>query len=449
MTDKSLGQFRRAFALDIRSLRLFRVALGALLAWDAFARLVDIQFYYDEQGVLPAWWVIENSMEPIWVSLYLLNPTWEFAFSLHVTTGLIGCLLVAGWRSRLMCFLGFLLLASLHSRNPLVLNSGDTLLRLALLYGAFLPLPEGFRKLDLGTESPPPGRFHLAGVALILQTAAVYGFAGISKTHRSWWLDRDAVDFVLQNREFATSFGLWFGETFPSLLPTLCLLVVAIELVVPFLLLLGPKPRLVALVLLALLHLSFLSMLSLGMFRWSPWVMILALIPSFVWDRGEESDPIEVPTRPIEAGLIVGLLVLVLSHNLLQEVAPESRVKKQLDVPVQLLRLDQTWRVFHPRPPQRWGVMRAVGLIGGEEVDLLSSASLETGPRYRSVRMRRYTLTLLDSRFNPHCERYLHWLLQASGQEFEAAELRYRYRTIPQRGEEPIDGEQILYRLTL
>ena len=61
------------FAVDVRSLALFRVALGALLLADLVVRSFDFRAHYTDIGVLPRWALLQHQS--------------EWYFSLHMTSG--------------------------------------------------------------------------------------------------------------------------------------------------------------------------------------------------------------------------------------------------------------------------------------------------------------------------------------------------------------------------
>ena len=118
------GRWVALISLDLRSLALFRVCLGLILLADLGIRAGDLHPHYTDAGVLRAD---------------------EIA-------------LLVGFYTRAATFLSFVLLLSLHNRNPLVLHGGDSLLRLLLFWSLLLPLGACW-SLDrrLGLEPPPPG----------------------------------------------------------------------------------------------------------------------------------------------------------------------------------------------------------------------------------------------------------------------------------------------------
>jgi hypothetical protein len=59
---------------------------------------------------------------------------------LFIAQFLAALALVVGYRTRMSCFVVFMLLTSLHSYSPWLLNGGDDTMRIFLLWGCFLPL---------------------------------------------------------------------------------------------------------------------------------------------------------------------------------------------------------------------------------------------------------------------------------------------------------------------
>ena len=130
------GKFADLFGLDLRSLAIFRVGLGLLLLGDLAIRAGDLSAHYTDQGVLPRSALTARH----YVSLHFLDGTADFQGALFVLAGLAALALLAGWRTRAATVVSWLLLMSLHARNPMILQGGDALLRLLLFWGMFLPL---------------------------------------------------------------------------------------------------------------------------------------------------------------------------------------------------------------------------------------------------------------------------------------------------------------------
>ena len=116
---------------------------------------------------------------PRYVSLHFLDGTADFQGALFVIAGLFALALLVGWWTRLATAASWFLLTSLHARNPMVLQGGDTLLRLLLFWGLFLPLGRAGRWTAWRRGGRPPGDAEVSAgsAALVLQVCFVYWFS--------------------------------------------------------------------------------------------------------------------------------------------------------------------------------------------------------------------------------------------------------------------------------
>jgi hypothetical protein len=131
-------KFVELFGVDLRSLAALRVAMAILIIADLIRRSRDLVAHYTDFGVLPRTALIEDYSR--WrISLHLANGTWEFQALLFVIAGVLAAALLLGYRTRVVTVASWFMLASLHSRNPALLDGGDVLLRVMLFWAIFLP----------------------------------------------------------------------------------------------------------------------------------------------------------------------------------------------------------------------------------------------------------------------------------------------------------------------
>jgi hypothetical protein len=123
--------FRRE---PVQGIALFRVLISVLLIVNALMLVPDLPHFFGERGVVeynsPGGFQGSNLyyfFKPV-----LSNSTW--ILWLHV---LASVSLLLGFFTRTSAWIGFFTLSSLHYYNPLILNSGDTVLRLILFYLGF------------------------------------------------------------------------------------------------------------------------------------------------------------------------------------------------------------------------------------------------------------------------------------------------------------------------
>jgi predicted DCC family thiol-disulfide oxidoreductase YuxK len=295
----------RAFGIDLRSLALFRAALGGVLLADLALRSVNLRTFYTDLGVVPRDWMM--SLNGPWrLSLYAANGETWFAALLIGVEALAALALLLGWRTRLACVAAFFLHGSLLNRNVLVLFGGDPLIMCLLFWGMFLPLGARWSVDAALARKPLEANAHLswASAGLLLQVLSVYFFSALLKTGRDWWPDGTAVWYALSIDGYATPAGEWLRQ-FSPVTHALTGFVYLLELLgpplalLPYLLAAGvsglaarPAPRLYALadgsrfavlVLLALMHAGFVVFLALGPFPFISLASLTVLTGAWTW----------------------------------------------------------------------------------------------------------------------------------------------------------------------
>src|SRR5215212_6169444 len=116
---------RELFGLDVRSLAVFRVGLALVLIADLAIRATDLEAHYTDAGLLP-----RSAVAPSWVfSPHLLHGSAWFEAVLFLVAGVAAGMLLVGYRTRAATFVSWLLLVSLHARNPVLTQGGDILHR--------------------------------------------------------------------------------------------------------------------------------------------------------------------------------------------------------------------------------------------------------------------------------------------------------------------------------
>jgi len=277
------------FALDVRSLALFRISVALVILMDLYLRAFDLAAHYTDFGLLPRPIAITEYATQGLLSLHFLGGGTLSQIGLFFIAACCAAGLLLGYRTRLMTILSWLLLVSLHNRNPMVLDAGDVLLRLLLFWAMFLPLGATY-SLD-GVLTPPvrafPERVRSIGtIALILQICFVYWFTVALKHDPVWRTEGSAVYYALNLDSFATPFGLWLRQ-FPTVLPLLSFATLIIEAIGPCLLFLPifhVPLRFFAVCMFLGLHIGFALCLDLGIFPFIVGAAWLALLPSWFWN---------------------------------------------------------------------------------------------------------------------------------------------------------------------
>ena len=224
-------------AIDLRSLALFRVCLGTLLVADLLQRSSDLAAHYTDAGVLPRV-AHEAAFGPVatW-SIHLLAGTPFAQALLFLLAGIAALALAAGLFTRTATLASWLLLVSLHHRQPLVLTGGDAILALLLFWSLFLPL--GARWSLDARLSPAVGPIpalvrSAATAALLLQVLLVYLFAALFKLLDPSWQQLTAVEESFGVEGVATDLARRL-VAWPALLRAASLITPTFELVVPWL----------------------------------------------------------------------------------------------------------------------------------------------------------------------------------------------------------------------
>jgi predicted DCC family thiol-disulfide oxidoreductase YuxK len=288
MRAKLARWLRDVFATDLRTLALFRVALGGVLLGTLLQRFGDVAAFLSDDGVLPRDAVAGAANAWGW-SLHFVDGSataQALLLGLHCVCALA---LIFGSRTRLAALLCWVLLASLDARNPLILSGADQLLVCLLFWSLFLPLGARYSvDAALATTAPPADHRHVsvAGAALLVQVLSVYFFSALLKSDAAWWPDGTAVGLALELDRFTTPAGHWLRDNASWAMRPLTFYVYFVELLGPVLAL-SPwgtqRLRHVVLLLLAAMHVGFIVFLSVGPFPFVSLASLTVLVGSRFW----------------------------------------------------------------------------------------------------------------------------------------------------------------------
>lgn len=285
-----LSYFKRVISLDYRSLAFMRIAVGLTLLFDIVQRSRSLLAHYTDKGVLPRSELFRLWNESAFFSLYHINGTELFVGILFVITAVFALMMIVGYRTHLATVVSFVLLVSLHNKNPLVLQGGDVALRVILFWMMFLPLG---RKMSLDvlhgrekTVSNKENYISVAGAAYIVQFVLIWLFTGILKDGLPWTTTLTAVAMALSLDTFTTGFGRWL-KTLPAFLPYLTVVTVFLEKFI-FIFFISPFKtgwvRLIGLILLAGLVFGFNMSFRLGLFGMIMISISIGFLPGIFWD---------------------------------------------------------------------------------------------------------------------------------------------------------------------
>ena len=392
--------FRAAFGLDLRSLAVMRMGLATVVLTDLAIRFSDFNAMYSSSGFAPVELVRESQRTSTW-SLYWLSGSDAWQMSLFAVAAIVAVAMLVGYRTRLAVIASWILLTSLQVRMPLVLNAGDTLLRVALFWSIFLPLGavwslESYRRdkpsglpagLSLKAYANP--FVSAASLALIVQLSLVYWFAGWAKWNDAW-LQEDALGNVFKFGLYGLPLGTALSH-YPTLTLIFSRLTVWFELLGPLMLFIPwqtARLRMIAIVGFVLLHVGIAVTMTVGLFSYAAIAVWLGLLPSEFWNRWPalRLDPAYPGEGSVAragwrkfghyatSSLVLALIALAVYYNVANAIAlrPVNSVDYAIRSTANVIALRQGWGVFG-RPPRRdsWFVYQA-RLENGTLVDLLS-----------------------------------------------------------------------------
>lgn len=274
-----MEHLKRAFSLDHRSVRLFRIALGFLLIVQAINLTREIPRFLTESGLTPLSLVSDSIRDlPVFLLDFYRLP--GAAWILTCLLAASGILLITNKAPRWGSFLACLVLHLLYYRNPDIMYAADHLMRVMCFWSILLPA---------GPSVPGENRFtNFASAGALCQISLLYIFTGLLKSSSDWNVTGNAVYLTLHADLYLRPFGVWMGEHIP--LSVLSLMTVAIlwwermgSLLIfsPFF---TAWTRTIAFIGFSAMHLNFAYSMYVGIFPATDLVFLLLLIPGEFWN---------------------------------------------------------------------------------------------------------------------------------------------------------------------
>lgn len=290
LSQRARSWIRARFTVDTRALAAVRILLGLVLIADLIHRAPAIGRYYTDAGVLPT--AAYHTMSASGLSLHALSGAAGFQWLLFVLTGLLAAAFTLGYRTLPTGIAAWILLYSLHARNPFVLNGGDLLLRVLFLIALTTPLGERW-SLDARrrVREPRNAVATYGTAALLIQPLAVFTSNALIKHGGSTWFAGDGLSVAMRNQPLTTPVGHALTGA-PSLLTVLTYAWVVL-LSASILLLWLPTGRWRAVSALAYIG-AFAGMALTMAVGWFPLVLTAAVIPYLTpsfWDAVEDRWP--------------------------------------------------------------------------------------------------------------------------------------------------------------
>lgn len=362
--------------VNSRPLSLFRLGIALLLLKEALLHLPLNDVFYSDSGVLPraVLWTLPQPHQLSLLSLFDALPDGWMAACLFSVWAVVAFLLLIGFRTRLMTIFNFLIIASVHARNPYLLSGADTLLRLLSFWMIFIPLDHAYtwRSLQkwrlssphpaldspsLNSEREQGGEVNAFPVRLLqIQVALVYLMAGLFKLLGEHWRDGSALSDVLQLGSWLRPTGNWLSANAPDgLLRVTTYLIIALELAFAFLVFAPfwqPKLRYLAIASAALMHLGIALVMTTPLldFVFVFSVSYLIFLPSPI---PTASAP---PRHPLWLLAPAALMLCVFWQNAddLRQLGITGlpALPTPIEALLYLSGLHQNWQLFSPMPVQ-------------------------------------------------------------------------------------------------
>ena len=230
---------KMSLGADLRSLALFRIGISSLIILDLLWRSVTIREHYTDIGVLPSYALMEKFFERWDISLLLINGTLPFQIFMFSVAIFCCLLLMVGYKTRWMSLICWVLLVSVQDRIIIASNAGDTILRMALFWGFFMPWGAKFSidsALNTNPKKLPPQVVSVATAAAMLQLCFMYWFTWALKTGKEWE-NGSALGYALRIDTMVNPAGRWLNQ-YETLTELLTHATMYLELLGPILVLL-------------------------------------------------------------------------------------------------------------------------------------------------------------------------------------------------------------------
>jgi hypothetical protein len=191
----------------------FRIAFGALAAWNALTLVMNTERYFSDAGAFP--WDLAGAQKS-WGAFAWAPHDIDHAYAVLLAYAIVSLLLMFGVFSRVSCAALWYLQLSVAHRNPQITSDADMVFGILLFIGIFLPLgrrwsvdawiarrlaiwwPTFFAREQRRLPSIWSTRL------LQLQIAMLYGMTAWAKLHEAVWLEGRAIRGFLAMPTYAT-----------------------------------------------------------------------------------------------------------------------------------------------------------------------------------------------------------------------------------------------------
>ena len=346
-------------------------------------------------------------------------------------------MLLIGWKTRLFTVISWFLLASINTRNPLVLQAGDILFRCLLFWSIFMPWGERFSVDSFknnNLKSATGKLFSIGAFAFMLQVVFMYFFTALIKNHPVWTEDYNAIYYALSMDQFSWFLGPLIYQH-QELMKIMTFSVFWVELIVPLFFFFPYRNsffRFSGILIIGSFQTGLLLTMWLGLFPLISLSSLVIFIPSGFWDRFCNIEGTLDSIYRRLTGFISSSLDLLpnFQFGIRTDLKKYSRVitvfvallliyvfywnlttlnKSPISLPygthwmARVFRIDQKWNMFAPHPVTNDGWFVVIGrLYNGDYIDLLSNSEYTSISRpkdfrrqFQDYRWRKYLRNLL------------------------------------------------------
>ncbi len=256
---------------------MLRVGFGILILYSYTINYAQRHFLWGADGFSNT----DFSIEFTHFSLYQYGKT-NLHFEIIFHLGIIAALLFTlGYKTRLISIINFIFLYSLHQQNPIILDGGNNIMIITLIY-LFFVKTNAYFSIDKFLNSTKKKEnlyiniVHNFGVlSIIIQFCILYLNSALYKVMGEYWQNGTAIYYILQVDEFNLP---WLTDLIISsdiLIVFITYSTVLLQIAFPFMLL-NKFTKYLALSLIVPLHLAIA--ITMGLITFSLTMIIIDMI---------------------------------------------------------------------------------------------------------------------------------------------------------------------------
>jgi hypothetical protein len=278
--------------LDLRSLAAFRIGISIIILVDLFTRFQDLTAHYTDYGVIPLTLLSEIAKTGYW-SIHAISGEPIFEVILFALAAFFTLQMLVGYRTRVATIASWILLISMHNRNPALIFAADDVLRALMFWAMFLPWGARYSldsALNTSQRQSPITYASGATFALMCQQCFIYMFSAAIKTKSPIWTDGSAVYYALSFDQYVTPLG-HFLLNFQPILNIFTQITLVLEWVGPLAIFIPWRNHIfktIAVFTFIGLHIGFGLTLNIGVFPFLSSFSWLAFLPSEFWNGLEK-----------------------------------------------------------------------------------------------------------------------------------------------------------------